>query len=58
VTDPGDPLAVTPAELDDPELDIDIDDDLAQELPLEADPADLVEQHRDAGSDDEDYPDG
>jgi hypothetical protein len=58
VTDPGDPLAAAPAELDDPELDIDIDDDLAQELPLEADPADLVEQHRDAGPDDEDYPDG
>jgi hypothetical protein len=56
VTDPSDPLAATPAEPHDP--DIDIDDDLAHELPLEADPADFAEQRRDTGPADEDYPTG
>jgi hypothetical protein len=55
VSELDDPVAAPAAELSDPELDI--DDDLAQELPLEADPADLADQHRDAGPDDEDYPD-
>ncbi len=58
MTDPSDPLAATPAEPNDPDVDIDIDDDLAHELPLEADPADFTEQRIDTGPADEDYPTG
>jgi hypothetical protein len=65
VTEPGaaPPAADDPVSVEAPEADaveqraevVPEDDDTVAEIPLDVDPADVVEQHRTVGGDDDDY---
>jgi hypothetical protein len=56
VTDPEDSLELMPADL--AETEVEVADEFERPVPLEADPADVVEQKQPAGADDDDYRDG
>jgi hypothetical protein len=55
VTDPEDSVELMPADL--AEVEVDVADEFERPLPLEADPADVVEQKQTVDDDSEDYPD-
>ena len=53
-TDPEDSVRVHPADLE--ETEIDLADEFERPVPVEADPADVVEQRNTVDTGDEDYP--
>ncbi|MDT4973038.1 MAG: hypothetical protein QOG22_3181 [Pseudonocardiales bacterium] len=55
MTDPEDSVELMPADL--AEVEVDVADEFERPLPLEADPADVVEQKQAVDDDSEDYPD-
>jgi hypothetical protein len=55
VTDPEDLVDLMPADL--AEVEVDVADEFERPLPLEADPADVVEQQQSVDDDGEDYRD-
>jgi hypothetical protein len=55
VTDPEDSVDLMPADL--AEVEVDVADEFERPLPIEADPADVVEQKQAVDDDGDDYPD-